>query len=450
MSKYKFLSFYTNSDEKYSDMMKPIKDILTDFINDYFIYNSEGEIKLLKLIYNEVNREINKYGVKLIFKGGNVMRLINNNIIKYFPPSSDKIIRNVFSNFLKFSDNDFTILINPNIENYEFIFYKINYDVLKALDRIRNILKKNESKYFYIFKLNDFELKNIKDELLEKLNKFCIDKKKNDDFCVKYTNIKLNPISDKLIILKNPKDRKSEVMIFEDVGEKNYFYNQLNFSLDFIDYLGKNIKFSLLRTKINFIINDKINSGGELIDISLPRKEDFEMKKLDSTEKFNNYIKKKIDVEYNEEYDFEYYIINMKYVIPDLFKIIFINSEFPWDDKKYEKRLARLIYFIFLITIDKCKVSFDNLNKIKKSFTYFINSVKNINNNQKNENEYLNDLILGINESRQKSPDFEKMNELIKKTIFYSNKIIEIIDSIYKYQKGNIKIDNIYNLGSIK
>ena len=45
----------------YEDPDRPIKGLLTDFINDNFLKYNENSLKLIKLIYKEVGEVLNKY-----------------------------------------------------------------------------------------------------------------------------------------------------------------------------------------------------------------------------------------------------------------------------------------------------------------------------------------------------------------------------------------------------
>jgi len=411
--------------EKYVDEKRELKSILTDFINENMLKYNNNQIKLIKLIYDNINPILKKYkDAYLIFKGGNVMNLINNNILEYFPENSDDIIIKIFNKFLKKSDNDFTIYLNPKISNYNKIYKKLNFEIFEALDKIRNDIYSNINYYFYIYNMNNENIKKSYKKLIENLNK---EKEVN--------SIKLNPIPDQIILF----DENKDIIVYEYNYQKtNYIYNSLNFTLEFNDVNNNLIKFSLLRTKINFLLNGRDNIAGELIDISIPHKDDFEISKIDN---FNKYIKKNIIKIKNNEINLKYNIINNDYIVKDLFKILFINNKFPWDDKKYEKRLARLIYFIFLSMLDNEKISIESLNNIK----YCFNNFNKIDNEAKCNNEYLYLLNNFIDDIKSNS---ELFNDFIKKVNYYIKSTVDIINEIIKYQEGkeNINENNLYEI----
>lgn len=421
----------------YEDKNKPIKNELTDFINSNFLKYNENSLRLIKLIYKELNKVLNLYNLKLIFKGGNVMHLINNNIMKYFPPNSDKIIKEIFMPFLKKSDNDFTILLDPNIKNYNNIYYKLNFDILNALDKVRDNIIKNPQYYFDIYNLNIIQLSKLIKKLKIDLNNLNI---------INIKNIKLNSITDKLIMLKNKNNPKSDVLIYSMDSNKNVYYNSLNLSLAWRDFFGNLIKFGLLRTKINFLINDKLNVPGELIDVSIPHKNDFEMEELNSTKKFNEYMKKNIEKVYDQENDIKYYIINTHFIVKDLYKILFITNLFPWDDEKYEKRLARLIYFIFLDLLDNKPISIKSLETIKNFFKIYLKQLNEFNfydTGYESADKISKKIIKYHLLDNFDKIKFDKFIENFKK---YIKSVLSIIDEILKYMEGSTKIKNLYKI----
>jgi hypothetical protein len=418
--------------DEYIDDDKPLKSTLTDFINDNYLKYNHNSLRLLNLIYREIGTFLNPYGLKLIFKGGNVMNLINNNVMKYFPPNADDLICEIFSKFLKKSDNDFTILINPNIRNFKTIFNKVSMELLNALDNIRTEIEKSPEYYFDIYNLNKNNLIKLYDNLMIDLNDLEIGQ---------YNKISMNAITDKLIMLEKKNNPKSNVLVYDIGKDKHQIYNSLNLSLSWKDYNNNKIEFNLLRSKINFLLNNKKNVSGELIDISISSDNDYELKKLKGKNKFDNYFKKNIDKIYNSQYKFNYYIINTYYIVKDLYKILFINNKFPWEDPKYKKRLARFVYFMFLFLLDDNPINKSTLFLIKDIFKIYKNNI------QKNKYTKVNVDLLDIvsidikNINNIRDVDNVKLKQFKDYFIEYVNSVINIIDRILDYQKGNEKFN---------
>lgn len=427
----------------YKDLNRPFKDILTDFVNETFLKYNYNEVRLLKLIYKTIQPALNKYGLLLVFKGGNTMRLVNNNFIsKYFPKGSDEIIKNIFQPFLKQSDNDFTIYIDPNIINYDTFFKKINYLVLDKLDIIRDKIDKKPDYYFDIF--------NLKRTLQNKLFR-TLKGKLNDISKKKVNKVTLIETTDKEIYLAN--NNKTDIEVYENIKNgEHMFYNSINFSLEFKSNNGIT-SFGLLRTKVNFEMNNKLNLGGELIDISFPTKYDTHYNKLNTKGKYDKFIKDNI-IKINDKINkFNYNIVNLNYIIKDLLYVLFLQNKLPWDDRKYKKRMARMIYFIFLDDIDNKPISDNILKKIKKDFSNFIIFVSILDKSEhKINNKNIKLLIWNIKNiikyiNNDNKDDFINF---LKECIYYSNIIINIIDEILKYQKGKVIIkDDIFNLNVV-
>jgi hypothetical protein len=423
--KFNLEGIIKNEDTQYEDLKRSVKGELTDFINEYFLTYNTNQIKLIKTIYNYINPVLKSYNIpnlKLIFKGGNVMNIISNNIIKFFTNDSDKIINKFFKPFLKKSDNDFTILLNPNTPNYEMIYYDISKSVFYALNKIRNQIEENPKQYFEIYNYDEKKINTLFYDLLLKLNGL------EDAFIKPINSIKLNKLNDKLIELKNNKN-----IVVYGSEYYNYYYNSLNRSLIFKDVNDNIIKFVLLRTKLNFLLNKTYNIGGELIDISMPHKDDHGINILNTNDKFNNFIKENVS-EFTQN-GINYNIININYIVHDLYKILFIANKYAWDDTKYKKRLIRYIFFIFLDLVNNHPISKESLIKIKKCFSTDLTQCesKDLNNLYKKMEEYVKD----------KKINKEKLNEFMVISKEYIKLIIDIIDKIIIYLDGKIKIDDI-------
>ncbi len=350
IQKYKF-----DIDEDYEDPMKSTKNTLTDFVDDEFLNKNLYIIRLLGLIYQQMNPLLDKYGLKLIFKGGNVMRLVNKNIQEYLPPDIKQLIQDTFGDYLKQSDNDFTIFVNPNINNYELLLTQITYEVFYKLDKIKKRIMDNLPHYFDIFNANKSVVHGKFMQLKKELQ---------------VNSVKLYPAQDKEIVFTH---NKKNISVFNnDLSTWGFVFNSLNTTLEFKGGPKDIVKFNLLRSKVNFILNAKVEAAGELIDISIPHKKDQSMKKFKTTHIFNKYIESNV-ISVETAYGFSYHMINVNYIVHDLMRILFIQFEYPWLASKYEKRLARLLYFIFIDELNAMKLlSLSNIAKLSNMFKNFL------------------------------------------------------------------------------
>lgn len=117
-----------------------------------------------------------------------------------------------------------------------------------------------------------------------------------------------------------------------------------------LDIHGNNDVFSLSRLMINFVIvysKDSrlgaVSVPSELYDVTFVSEILKEIFHLEPNLKFNNYSYRFVDtdgqiIEDNITIMSEFEIVN------DLIDILFIENIFPWNDKKYKKRLIRLIF----------------------------------------------------------------------------------------------------------
>ena len=129
------------------------------------------------------------------------------------------------------------------------------------------------------------------------------------------------------------------------------------------------------RLKINIILYFKTNDNSygyfqapsELIDVPVSAYDDFK-KNIDfskTIEKYNNSI---------NNINLYFYAYTIYGVIDDIFKAILIERKYPWDDKKFEKKIYRISYF-FMIYFNNI---YKNINEIKQKINTFFNNYDNI------------------------------------------------------------------------
>ena len=110
------------------------------------------------------------------------------------------------------------------------------------------------------------------------------------------------------------------------------------------------IKFNLVRAKYGFSVhyydkvkqkNDVISIGGELIDVSIGHRDDeFVSKFYNSVEKYISLFE--LSISKTRLFKFRSY--SLIYLFKDLYRILYIDAKYPWQDRKYVKRLNRLFY----------------------------------------------------------------------------------------------------------
>jgi len=378
------------------NFLKLISDEFGNMINGYILENN-----------------LEKNSILFIYKGGNVLRIHFNNQMKLYPQKFSECMKKIFDDNFKKSDDDFTIYINYKIPNYQKVFDDIVYLSYKVLQKIKNELNDNKVKYFSLYSKNEREInKTICDKLMKPMsdafsaNKY-IDVYSSDQEIIRvhvgdedspYSNYTLdgiifdNKICDSKNDIKrftyyNPFGNDEKIQSNEITSNRNDFaivnegdlhviypfadnkpssliYLTYNNTLDFTKETGTKSSFVLLRAKMNCVMfaskddvtgssKNKILTGGELIDVSIPKENDDGLiqfyKKIDH-HPIDTLITQ-IQFVGNDNKPFYLSSYTIDYMIIDLQRMLFSDIFFPWNDVKYEKRVYRLwcLYFIKLI-----------------------------------------------------------------------------------------------------
>ncbi len=366
-----------NDQEVFVDESRDIKDFGTNIVVKSFFNTPDTLYNFLKLAYEELDKALADYrqaqnlendSMFLIFKGGNVLRMMANTVFDELPPLARNLLKEKYSNDFKRSDADFSVYINEkklNNLDYDKVFSEVTSLLFAELNKIRAEFKANPAKYFNFFQVNkDFASSKLNEYFneLDDLNstkdpsneawynaKFkqleLLDKKANKD-----PNFDCNYEGN----FDYSFDMKGKDIVSNNVSSTpDWIANSDNRTLEFP--FGSNpdklVKFSLVRSKIIFEYTYEKDGvlqrkpiGGELIDVSLPHRKDASL-----AEFLNNYDNNVVDFAvFNENSDeFTMKVYSIDYLAHDLHKIIFDQFERPWKSgPKYTKRLNRLMFFI--------------------------------------------------------------------------------------------------------
>ena len=156
-----------------------------------------------------------------------------------------------------------------------------------------------------------------------------------------------SPCNDVFIALDNKRNTVS--FSIDDIDR--YLRIQVNTTLDFGKGTNRSI-FNLVRIKVIFPSsftdsNGSIktyNFGGELLDVSIPKREDRGLRKFFNTPN----VISKYELKQQSQPPIVFYAYTLQSLINDLDYILFEFNEHPWDDNKYSKRLNRLFYLCFV------------------------------------------------------------------------------------------------------
>ena len=473
-------------------------DLITDlvsfqsiFINQEIIFNFQYLVnKLIKesIIKYLINNGYDNSLVSFIYKGGTAMKIIYDKYKELF----NKNGYNTYEKFFSRSDSDYQIIINADNQK---LYYKIYYDInILIYNCINNLLLflNTDNNIDCICPINNITPLLLKTKLEEINCKLNLNKKENKiknydfikeiigiTFCnqtyfeknipgdLSYSsfhkfpdNIKNSNNDDEFIANKeilcnnkqnfyitasvNKQNNKyySKISFFDNKNNKGLYYyiNETNH----FRYNNKNepTSFLLHRVKINCVLyyvtnNNKygyINSPGELIDISIPRFNDYK--------KFTGYNLKSI---YYKNYKIKKGDTELVYKSYTLFGFIhdiflsFFEETYFWNIKKYDKKINRIFFLLFIYLNNK----YINNNEFLKLFNIY---TSNYTNTQENYNKIIN--FNFINKKAALPSDNKTLEEIKKIFTFihdntYNKLISEPDKSTYIYKVLKIINDMI-------
>lgn len=396
----KLVSTYEKTESEERVLPNPLEGVITDMITNKFLESDVSISHFLSLITGTFTSAINKYifykqlqqnSIHFIYKGGNVLRMIEKSFLTKLPGNISQILDKYYSGDFKKSDADFSIYIDPTFTNFEKIYKDMTNMSYLLLSYIRLLFYQNPAYYFDFYKYDQEIQKNL---LLDYFNKLAEENKKSEntktlinlilgpeskrqDTLIKYEESNSNTNSLNYINQTNVQQGGSTVAVYQikrldemtasnDLllnnliikqkeifgGKETNYYISINETLDF--KLQKSlIKFNLARMKVNTIgvfkdENNQIqnkNLAGELIDVSILHKESH------GINDFFNHQSEYIKIYKYEEgtaNEFDFKAISKDYMIHDLEFILFSTVQYPWLDNKYGKRIKRLM-FLYLI-----------------------------------------------------------------------------------------------------
>lgn len=396
--------FTTESRKEYREHNRYFKDFLTDVVNQQIIsfngsYNFMfiiWKVHVLTLDYYKYINNIKENDIIFLFKGGDYLSKLAKTFWTSLPSHAVRYLTSEYEKYFKKSDLDYTIYINPKLDNYDVVYKDMSYLAFKIQDIIRDLLLNNKYLVFHWFKYNS----NFKSYILNEYLKKVVDEDivTNDPENTEYYNNKiLNLFFDNVSSfsentnydMRNDqvvKYDESKNIIRRDIYTKNKGHTYITFN-EALEFIGDDriVKFNLIRTKMNFNIKFEKNGetryehiGGEFIDVSIPHKTDSNI--VHFFENYNSHVhsvlykapckKAHYIIFSNPESEFAQKTYTLNYIFYDLHKILFINTYYPWDDKKYEKRLYRLFYLAHIDFFStNVIVNQNQINIKKKKFT---------------------------------------------------------------------------------
>jgi hypothetical protein len=355
----------------YKDDNRGLKDTFTDFVNDVILNNENSLFNFLYIITSlfqdaisiyKRSKDLKENDIFFILKGGNVLRFVAKNFLFNISGGTTDILLNFYKNFFKRSDADFSIVINPALQDYENIFNDMSLLTYNLLKHIQSIFELNKTRFFEWYKYDNEGKKALIHDLFNNIQE--LDFSKNDTWKTRtITSVAFENISyDDESIYKNPQDiavrfkerynLKTDTVLWPIDNTNEEIYVSYNEALSFMK--DRLIKFNLIRAKYGFTVHyhdtikntpEIISIGGELIDVSIGHRDD------EFVNKFYDTVKKNIslfELKISDRKIFKFRSYSILYLFKDLYRILFIDVDYPWKDSKYVKRLNRLFYIGYI------------------------------------------------------------------------------------------------------
>lgn len=395
---------------------KQFSDVLTTFVNSDKIFtdaNLEYIVRFQYLIITLFTGLINAYikhkaladnDVKFIYKGGTTMKIIHSQYLDLLNKCDCDEFKANIANCFNRSDSDYHVKISKNLlysETYNTIYYDMNKIILLALKHIKKILI-DHNKFFMDIQKNitstdlqnlvpkmDNVLKTIKPHSayftngkavigLQTENALFVEAvhANNPEF-LKLLGQTVTTRDDFYITKNNLDDDTSKNVILGRLKHKtetdvnsNLFITS-NETLKFSQNTrGDNYTetFLLSRIKYNFVIyyvnNDgtysRFNSYSEIVDVSMNKQN--ASPNLVTTDDLFTLYRYTFQKGTPEQLSLEYTSYSIKGFLVDLMTILFLKAVYPWDDKKYKKRLYRSLFFMYIELVQNKLLTIDVLN----------------------------------------------------------------------------------------
>ena len=372
----------------YVNSKREFKGIATDLVNQSFLAQKPDVFRFLRLvidthvaalkIYAE-SKDIKSDQLRFVYKGGNVLRIVASEFLIELPGHASDLVNDFYMPFFQRSDADFSIYIDPKLKNFEEVHQDLTQLTWLLQEHIRERMTANPHRYFEFFRLNTSTQTSILEGFIKALNGAESLKDPTNEMFYNSTaeGVRFEDVTaglppwggsrevDTFISFADEKDHSEGTVTYIPRPDLTHYLRiQYNTALEFgkVDEMAS---FNLVRTKVIFSIRFKnelgvssvMGLGGELIDVSLPKKADSGLSHFfDTPGAVDQY-----ELKHNGK-SLKFLGYSLAFLIDDLDLILFIRSEHPWDDRKYVKRLNRLFYMCFVETF----VTFDGNTERKR------------------------------------------------------------------------------------
>ncbi|XWV25426.1 hypothetical protein QJ856_gp0336 [Tupanvirus deep ocean] len=159
--------------------VKELKGVMTDLVVYEFLKTPLQLCNFISLVFTTFDLAIKTYNktkgfsdkdIFFVYKGGNILRFISNKVFYMLPGRVKDDMLSYYRDAFKKSDADFSIYINPLLDNFDQAFNEITTIAYFVQNYLRNVFLSNPKKYFDYYSLADLAKRDLYLSYLEKLN----------------------------------------------------------------------------------------------------------------------------------------------------------------------------------------------------------------------------------------------------------------------------------------
>lgn len=355
------------------DEDRGLKGVATDIVVNDMFATEDTLFRFMKVVYGTFTRALAMYRQRrglthpqlfFVYKGGNILRIISKEFLLELPAQASREIVDFYSQFFRRSDSDFSIYVDPRIDNYDEVFHETTLLAYLLQYDIRHRFDESLPEYFSLFRYIPSYQSTILHPYIDKFNErrpegdndpfvnFRIGEaiadptgrrfayRANDDTTMVFYDLDedwLTPVRKAAVGVITAPPRGTTMTITHN--------NTLDFAAQDI-----RVKFNLTRTKFIFTLlrasGKTKNVGGELIDVSVPHRDSSTL--MHFYDDLQNNIASYTLRYQNGQPPLRFNSYALSYLAHDLEYILFDVAPYPWLDAKYQKRLNRLFYLYFV------------------------------------------------------------------------------------------------------
>jgi hypothetical protein len=382
------------------DPNRELKDICTWFTTNMMLGDAT-QFQFLRLVISTVNdaldifctrQSLPRSAIDFIYKGGNVFRAINESVLDKVPAEVRAILREAYDGAFAKSDADFEVIFYPSAvpeSEYDTYFQSLTRVMFAVTCHLRDLINAEFEKYIAygmysaqyqktllgtpafidqfldaaVFKDSTHKLFGqaltglsfmgvgvaidpaTRRTIPKAIGSDVADASEDDTDLI---NAGLPPyVGRRDFIVQRSKEQRDATIVYPTSETPDAIYAYFNDTIRaYRTTHGVNelLDFKLFRLKacFNLYVDGKfLTMGGELVDISMPRSGDTRLRDLISRPR-NETLK-----EYTIQHDnttFQYRSFSLQELAVDLMDVIFKQQDLPWMNRKYVKRLRRLMF----------------------------------------------------------------------------------------------------------